>query len=51
MRRLTTAWTDAHLWLIVVAAGLVTLGNVATSGTHENPQVGMVTIVIAAITT
>ncbi len=44
MRRLTTAWTDAHLWLIVVAAGLVTLGNVATTGTHQNPQVGMVTI-------
>ena len=44
LRRLTTAWTDAHLWLIIVAAGLVTLGNVATAGTHETPQVGMVTI-------
>lgn len=44
MRRLTTAWTDAHLWLIVVAAGLVTLGNLATTGTHETPEVGAVTV-------
>ena len=44
MRRLTTAWTDAHLWLIVAAAALVTLGNMATTGIHDTPEVTVVTL-------
>lgn len=44
MRRLTTAWTDAHLWLIVGAAALVTLGSLATAGSHETSEVTVLTL-------
>lgn len=50
MRRLTTAWTDAHVWLIVLAGVLVSLGYLGTPSTAAAPAVTAITLatVVAA---
>lgn len=48
-QRLTSAWTDAHLWMVVAAVTLVALTSLTNSTSHSTPLAAGVTLVTLVV--